>query len=319
MIDRLVGAFQIGKKSGAGRRSRGRFDPKAGRRSRGRFDPKARWRDRARQPVQQFRPHETGVARPALRVQDLQLRAPAGWPVPVAADAGGAPLAHDVPAQPDPARPAELQPQPARRLDRRCQPVAQRRRLQHEQQRPGPASQRRQPAQPVPDAGTGDCRIAALRQVQHQDVHGPRGQERARHLERVVQRRRRQDHQPLRRDAAGHGLHRIKRAGEVQPGDDRPAGLSRRRDPQRQRGLARRHVPAKRHRGRARQAAGAEDGVQRREPRGDDAALEVLGRDAGAWPGGRGEPGARGSSRWHDRVIGRHRRESQRALDLRHR
>ncbi len=194
--------------------------------------------------------------------------------------------------------------------------------LQHDQQRARPACERGEPAQPVPHPLAGHRRIPALRQVHDQQVHGPGGQQRAREGECLLEVHRRQDHQPLRANTARDGLHGIEGTGEVQPGDDRPAGLRLRGDPQRDRRPARGRGTAQRDRGGTRQPARAEDGVQRREPRGDDAAVGFRGRDPGAARDGgcerRGREGVRRTGRVRGRVRHRHRRPCEGALGRQH-
>ncbi|HEY4189117.1 MAG TPA: hypothetical protein VGM28_01730, partial [Candidatus Limnocylindrales bacterium] len=107
---------------------------------------------------QQLFAHEAGVPGPALGVQDLEVRAPARRSVAVARDRHRAALADDVPAQPDPAGPLQLQPQAARFLDGRREPAAERVRLDDHEQRPGAPGERGEPAQPVPDADAADRR-----------------------------------------------------------------------------------------------------------------------------------------------------------------
>ena len=130
---------------GAGRRCPGGSRCPGGRRR----GPGSRRRAR-RRAVEQLVPLEAGVAGAALRVPDLELRVATRRPVPVAGDLHGAPLAHHVPAQADPAGPAQLQAQAARLGDRGGEGAAERDGLEDDEQRAGPPRQRRQPAQPVP-------------------------------------------------------------------------------------------------------------------------------------------------------------------------
>jgi hypothetical protein len=71
-------------------------------------------------------------------------------------------------------------------------------------------------------------------------------------------------------DAAGDGLDRVERAGEVQPGDDRAVGLGLGGEPQRERRLARARLTAEGDAGAARQAARPENRVERGETGPDD-------------------------------------------------
>jgi hypothetical protein len=223
-IDRSVGAFQVG---GWWRRRVCRPGAHA-RGCRGCGDA-----------VQKLRTRQAGVPGTALRVEDLQGGAATGWAVPVAGHLHGAPLPDDVPAQADPARAAQLQAEAARLLDRSGEAPTQAGGLQHDQEGARAACQRGQSAQPVPHTLPGDRWITALGQVHDQQVHGPRSQQRTREGERLLEVHRRQDHQPLRADTARDGLHGIEGTGEVQPGDNRPAGLRLRGGPQRDRRPAR--------------------------------------------------------------------------------
>ena len=289
---------------------------------------RARGRGGGGDAVQQLRARQAGVPGAALRVQDLQGGAATGRAVPVAGHLHGAPLPDDVPAQADPARAAQLQAEAARLLHRGGEAPAEAGGLQHDQERARPACQRGEPAQPVPHPLPGHRRIPALGQVHDQQVHGPGGQQRAREGERLLEVHRRQDHQPLRADTARDGLHGIEGTGEVQPRDDRPAGLRLRGGPQRDRRPARGRGPAQRDRGGTRQPARTEDGVQRREPRGDDAAVGVRGRGPGAARDdgreGRGREGVRlggrvgCTGRCRDRIRHRHRRPREGALGRQH-
>ena len=192
---------------------------------------------------------EAGVPLTTFRVQDPELRRPCGEPVPAATDRHGRPLPDDVPPEADPRSASELQAESRGLRHGAGKPCVQARRLQDEEQRLGPTRERSQPAEPLRDAGrpgrNGGVpprregpRDAAGREVHDEEIHGPAGQERARDGEALVQVRRRDDHQPIRRDAPGAGLHRIEAPGEVQPGHDQPGRLGLCRDPQRERGGA---------------------------------------------------------------------------------
>ena len=258
-------------------------------RCRGAFQVDERWRGRPvllgrhgpprwsarRTPVEQLVPEEAGVPRPALRVQDLEVRAPPGRPVAVASDGCRAARAHDIPAQPDPALPRQLQAQPARLLDGGGQAATEGVGLQDHEERPRSPGQRRQPGEPIPHPRARDRRIPAVRKIHHQQVHVPGREERGREGEGLREIHRREHDEPLRAHSARDRLHGIERAGEVQPRDDRATRLRLGGGPQRDRRLARRRVTAQGNRGGARQPARAEDGVQRGEPGRDDAAVRV--------------------------------------------
>ena len=258
-------------------RCRGAFPIDGREQGRCRRHGRARWglRDES---LEQRVTEQARVAIPALRVEDRELDPAPRRSVAVAGHGHAAPLTNDIPAQADPAAALEVQPQAARLLHGHREAPAEPHRLQDDDQRPGAPRERREPAEPVPDACAADRGITTLREVHDENVHGPRGQERARERERLREVHRCEHHEPLRANAAGDGLHRVERAGEVQPGDDRARGLGLGGESQGDRGLARRAVPAEGDGGRARQPAGPEDRVQRGEPGGHDAAVRVPGR-----------------------------------------
>ena len=273
----------------------------------------AGWPDLARwsEPVEQPCPTQAGVADAAFGVQDLDICPTTRRSISIAGHRDRAPPPDDVPAEPDPARGAELQAEAARLLDRGRQRPPELDRFEQHEQRARPPRERREPAQPVPDPRPRDGRIGAAGQVHDQQVDGPPGKKRARHRERLVERPGHQHDEPLRADATAHGLDGVEGTGEVQPRDDRARGLSLGREPQRERGLARARVPPQRDRRRARQPAGSEDRVECGEPGGDDAAIDVVGGTAGPRRRrgqGRGGPrrgvGDRDRSVWLVVVVG---------------
>ena len=203
-------------------------------------------------------------------------------------------LADDVAAEADP-RPTGKFELHARGLAERLHDgVRQVRRLQHDEQAARPTRERGQPMQPLrepgrptagstggPAHGTGLRRTHAERrgQVDEQDVHRPTLEQRAGDAQPFIRGLRREDHEPFQPHAAGDGLNRVERTGEVQVRDDRPAGLGLRGEAQRQRGLAAGRIAVHRDTGRTRQTARAEDRIESREAGGDDA--PVVCRDEG--------------------------------------
>ncbi len=296
--------------------------------------PRARrcwWLDGMGRVRQQLLAHEAGVPGAALGVQDLEVRAPAGWPVAVARDGHRAALPDHVPAQPDPAGPLQLEPQAARLLDGRREPAPERVRLHDHEQRPGAPRERREPAQPVPHAHAADRRVPAVREVDDEEVHGPGREERSREREGLLEVDGGEHDEPFRLDPAGDGLDRVEGPGQVEPGDDRARRLGLRRQPERDGGLAGRGAAAQGHGGGARQPAHAEDGVEGGEPGGDDAAVRVGGRRCRPGRAGRRCRGRHRGPQRHERgagsrelakvvgVIQRHqgRRQRERAIDHR--
>jgi hypothetical protein len=308
-ISRWRGAFQVDEErrgGGVPRRRGRRGEPGLGHR-------------RREHSGQESRPAQAGVPGTALRVQDLEGRVTTRRPVAVARDGGLAALPHHIPAEADPPRSPHLQPQAARLLHGSGERPAKRVRRQHDEQRPGAPGQRREPAQPVPHPLPGNRGIPPVRQVQDQQIHGPGDEQRPGQHERLLEIRGCQNHEPLRADPARDGLHGIEGAREVQPRDDRAARLRLRGHPEGHRGLARGRVPAQRDRGGTRQTARAQDGVQRGEPRGDDAPVQVRGGDTRTGPRGGGERrGRRGGGGCRfvlGGVLERHRRAGKRTFN----
>ena len=208
---------------------------------------------------------------PAIGIEDPERGPPAGWPGPAATDHDLGGLADHVPSQSNPGPSGEFQANARPLPDRGCHALHEPGRFEDEEADPRPAGQRGQPAQTIREAcGT----LGPGRQVQDQEINRPAGQERAGDRQALVRARRRDDHQPFGLDAAGHRLDRIERLGQIQPGDDGPAGLCLGGQPEGDRGPAARQVPAQRQAHSARQAAGqparAEDRVEVRKTRRED-------------------------------------------------
>ena len=107
---------------------------------------------------------------------------------------------------------------------------------------------------------------------QDEEVHRPAGEERAGDRQALVRGGRGDHHQPGRLDAAGNGLHRVERVGEVQQATIAPPACALGREAERDRGPPARQVPAQGQAHPAGQAARpGEDPVQVREARGEDA------------------------------------------------
>jgi hypothetical protein len=135
---------------------------------------------------------EAGIPATALGVEDPQLRPATRWAEPIPADKHLGPLPDHVPAEPDPRAPGELQPERRGRGDRGRQLPAEARWLEDDEQDAGPPGERRESFEAVAQAGRPFRRMAARspgrrataglgRQVDHEDVHRPAGEERAGH------------------------------------------------------------------------------------------------------------------------------------------
>ena len=215
----------------------------------------------------QERETEAGIPIPAIGIEDPERGPPARWARPAAGDEDLGGLADDIPPQPDPGLPGELEADPRPLPDRGGHRAGEARRFQHEQRDSRPPGEGGQAAEPV-----GKLRRAFRtgRQVDDEEVHGPPGQERAGNRQALVRAGRRDDHQPGRIDPPGNRLHGIEGIGEIQPGDDRAVGLGLRGEPKGDGGPAAREIAPQREAHTPGQPARAEDGVERREPGGVD-------------------------------------------------
>jgi hypothetical protein len=210
---------------------------------------------------------EAGVPLAAVGVEDPEGRPPPRRAGPVAGHDHLRPLAHDVPAQPDPRSPGELEANPRCLPDGTGQAHGQARRLEDREGDAGPPGERRQPAQSVRGLRAA---LDPLGQVHDQEVDRPARQQRAGDLDPLVDAAGGHDHEPLGADPTGDRLDRVERAGEVQPGDDRARGLGLRGKPQGERRPAARQVAPEGDAHAPRQAARPQDRIERREAGGED-------------------------------------------------
>lgn len=175
--------------------------------------------------AKEIRPAEATIAVPALGVEDPELRPPARCPVPAPGDERLRPLSDDIPAEPDPARPMELQTEPGRFRDCPGEAGRQAGRLEDDEERLCPAGERGEAPQPFGDLRGRRAGIRARWQIDHQDVDRSGCQQHPPDRQALVKALRGQDDEPVEMDAAGNRLDRVQRAGKVQPGDDRAIGL----------------------------------------------------------------------------------------------
>ena len=216
----------------------------------------------------------------------------------VPGDADLRPLSHDLATQPDPATPPELQAQAGALVERGPERRGGIDRLEDEKERAGPPGERDQSSQLVRKGGRARaapgrahgnrrrvcCRPSRARrpQVQHEDVHRARLEQRAGHRERLGRVVRDQDRQPLEADAAGRRLDGVERVREVHPGGERAPGLRLGEHAERERGRAAGARSRERDGPGPREAAGGEERVERGEARRD----RMIGR-RGRGPGAR--------------------------------
>lgn len=233
--------------------------------------------------VEELVPTEAGVPLAAVGVEDPEGRPTTRRAGAVAGHDDLGRLPDDVPPEADPGLPSQLEADPRPLPDRRRHRGRQARRLEDEERDPRPPGQGRQPAEPFREPG-GPRR--PRREVDDEEVHGPAGQERARDRETLLRVCRGDDDEPLRTDAAGHGLDRVEGVGEVQPGNDRAGRLGLRGEPEGERRPPAREITPEREARPAGQAARAEDRVEVPEPGREDA-----GRIREAGPSRRAEGG----------------------------
>jgi hypothetical protein len=235
---------------------------------------------------------KAGVAFATLRVEDSQGRPPPRRAVAIAGDHRLRALPDDVAAQPDPRPPGELEPETGRLGDGGRQAPSGTTglswRFEHDEERLRAPGERREPGQPVGDAGrTIRGGQPAAGQVEDQEIDRASGQKHAPDSEALVQRLRGDDDEPLEADPAGDGLDRVEAAREIQPGHDRALCLGLGREPQDQRRPPARTVAADRDARRSRKAAWPEDRVECREAGVDDAIVVGARQVPGQFPGER--------------------------------
>jgi hypothetical protein len=206
-------------------------------RRRGRF---GRTANSLRGLSQKLAPRQAGIAQPALRVEDSQFRRPTRRPEPIPCHANFGSLPYHVSPQPNPRSMTQFQPQCGDLAESTRQGGRKARRLQNEQLHAGSTSHRSQPAEsirqfrcrnPCPLHGPG-------LEVQQQQVDGSILEEHRRHGQRLFQRIRRQNDQPVELDAPSHSFDRVQTAGQVQVRHDPAGGLGLSYRLQRKRRLA---------------------------------------------------------------------------------
>ena len=121
--------------------------------------------------------------------------------------------------------PTKLQPESARLGHGRGEARRQARRLEGNEERLRPPGESRQASPAVGDPRRRRAGVRPRREVDHEDVDRPRGEEHAGERESLVERFRRQHDEPIEADATRRRFDRVERPGEVQPRDDRAVGL----------------------------------------------------------------------------------------------
>jgi hypothetical protein len=192
-----------------------------------RLDRFGRTADAPRGLLQKLTPPQAGIAQPALRVENSQFRRPARRPEPIPCHANLGSLPYHVSPQPNPRSTAQLQPQCGDLAESTRQGGRKTRRLQDEQLHARSTSHRSQPAKSIRQFRCWNpCSIHRPGlEVQQQQVDGSILEEHRRHGQRLFQRIRRQNDQPVELDAPSHSFDRIQTAGQVQVRHDPAGGL----------------------------------------------------------------------------------------------
>ncbi|HET9519547.1 MAG TPA: hypothetical protein VFO73_00710, partial [Candidatus Limnocylindrales bacterium] len=126
----------------------------------------ARWGGIVEEPLET----EAGVALAAVRVENPDLRLPAGPAEPVAGDGDRRPLADDVASEADPRAAGELEAKAGRFRDGRHETGGQAGWLEGDEEGLRAAGQRGEAAEPVRDAGRGRARVRPRRQVDDEEI-----------------------------------------------------------------------------------------------------------------------------------------------------
>ncbi len=230
---------------------------------------------------------EAGVAPPAVGVEDPEAGPSPRRPEPAPPDRRLGLLTDDVLAEPDPGPPGEHEAERGGLRDRGVEIAGAVGRLDDDEERRRPTGDRGEPAEPLDTRpgrphGPGP---ASRTEVEHDDVDRPSLEERPGHRQRLVERGRSEDREVVEPDAAGDGLDRVERPGDVHPGRERARGLGLGDEPERERQRSARPGATERDRRGERDAARAEDRIERGEAGRDDLPRSA-GRSAGS---GRGQ------------------------------
>ncbi len=175
-----------------------------------------------------------GATLPVVEVVDLQLDLTSGWPEAVLGHGHGCALADDVPTEPEPADTLQLQAHAGRLGQGAMKRRGEIERLEDEELDADASSVSRQPSQ---ERLVGERQ--ARRQVEHEEVDGTAGDERAGQAQPLPRLGRSEDDEPAQVHPASGSLEWIEGPAAVQPGHDAASGLCLGDGAQRQRRLAR--------------------------------------------------------------------------------
>ena len=188
------------------------------------------------------------------------------------------PLPHDIPPEPDPGPPPQLQVEPRRLGDRLTEPLPEPWRLEEDEEELRPSGERADPPQLL--RGRGRSRPPPItraarsygrppgrgRQVDDEEVEHPLVKKRGRHRKGLVERTGPQDDELAQVDPTRRGLNRIERPRRVEIAGKEARGLRLGDQPERERRAPARRAAAERNRPRVRDRTRSEDCVKLREP-----------------------------------------------------
>jgi hypothetical protein len=207
----------------------------------------------------------------ALGVEDPERRPTPRRPVAVVGDERLGALADDVATQADPRPTSQLEPDAGRLVDRGREAASKPGRIEDQQQRLRAPGERGESMESIGDlrwrVGPGQ---ATTGQVEDEQVDRAAGEERARDAQALVEAGRGDDDEPLEADAAGDGLDRVEAARQIEPGDDGAPCLGLGGRPEGEGRAAAGAVATDGNAGRGRQAARAQDRIERGKAGVDD-------------------------------------------------
>ena len=228
------------------------------------------------------------------RVLDDQLDLPTGRPEAVLGHGHARALTDHVAPEADPVLPRQLEAQAGHLAQDPGEGASGGGRLQQQESRLQAPRMGHEPPQQ-----RGVASPQAGRQVHHQQVDRPTGEERPGQSEAFLRIRRSQHHEPAQVHATCHRLEGIEGLPEIQPRCQGPTGLRLGQGAQGERGLARRGAAPYDRRRTPWQTARAECGIERREAGRDDR-LKPRGGGGGQWrlAGQQGQRPLHGGGRW---------------------
>jgi hypothetical protein len=227
--------------------------------------------------LEEIRPAEAGVARPAIGIEDLDLGPAPYRTEPVPGDDDLRPLADDISPEPDPGAPGELEAEAEGRLDPRPNRSPSPRPdggLEEDEEASRPAGEggqapdplgdgdRVRPVEPRASIGTG---AGGEVEVEDQEVDEAGPEDRPGEGERLVERRGDEGDEPFQPDPSSDGLDWIEAPRAIDPADDPAGPLDLGGETEGEGGCPARPAPPDGEPTDERNAARPEDRVERRE------------------------------------------------------